>query len=184
MHGVMPTFAIHLERLITAAPTGKSVFSFNITFGAMVQDQPGRQVYPLHDRAATGGSNSISAHWTCRRVRPFPDKRHACSQMPSRGLNFLGMQYQRAVSNGGSVKEKIVCSLSHRKSASKASPRVDKPTEHRRAEGQFFLPDSTPPSFVHDTPDPLRFASGFRTPVQCFGKLASDLRDYGIMFGQ
>jgi len=29
-------------------------------------------------------------------------------------------------------------------------------------------PRSTPPSIVHATPDPLRFAAGFRTPVQCF----------------
>ena len=29
------------------------------------------------------------------------------------------------------------------------------------------LPDSTPPSSVHATPDLLRFAAGFRTPVQC-----------------
>src|SRR5450756_984788 len=28
-------------------------------------------------------------------------------------------------------------------------------------------PRSTPPSSVHATPDLLRFAAGFRTPVQC-----------------
>ena len=31
----------------------------------------------------------------------------------------------------------------------------------------FLKPRSTPPSSVHATPDPLRFAAGFRTPVQC-----------------
>src|SRR5206468_11279099 len=36
-----------------------------------------------------------------------------------------------------------------------------------RTQRAFLKPRSTAPSSVHATPDPLRSASGFRTPVQC-----------------
>ena len=51
-------------------------------------------------------------------------------------------------------------------------------------------PRATPPSSVHATSDPLRFAAGFSTPVQCAGNPAATNRDlierwdYGALTAQ